>query len=594
MPRLPGEATTIRISDPRKNLVRGARDPVAPAIAQAGSNIAGASNELHQAFEQEQYRFDMSRTEDAYNQLIQGSIDLSVGEEGYQKQLGGDAINKPLLKDTMDRYEELQSGISGGLDNPRQREEFTKRMEVQKGRMAQGVLSHQQTENRVYRAQLLEATKQTGADEAGMNYDKMGIVDGTLVRWKALVNEDAEINGYAGSDEKSQAIRDAKYMEGTTLIHEAVIENAIMAEKPGYAKAWLKAHRDEIDSKTAKRLDKMVETSSVRAASQGYVDKVWAMGGSNTEKLAMMRKVNNPAEREAALSLAKARISEEASLKNIDEANAKDEAWKVIGTGGIEADVPIPVIDAMNGEDVAKMQTYLKARDSIEQRKHNAWAVLNDVEDMIKAGDITDEDQLLPFKPFFVDGTYTALVNSVQKRMTVPPAVIEKAWQNQTGYSRKDTLDSEGSREEWLEFKSYILDNVKQTNRPEDVDVWADRWFMSGAQRDAEFWKNDPNTFGEAMMAGRVDQFLIDTPDDDRASVSEAISVLGRNDIEMQTGDVAIDEFYTKYYGGAVRWLNAHDTTPNATSIAAYAYLIGIKKPITPTNMNQAIRGLSQ
>ena len=344
--KLPGEANVLPIARPVGGVVRGARDPVAPALANAGANMVGAANQLNRAFEAEQLRVDNSRVEDNHTQLVNFKVDLAQGEDGYQLKKGRDAVTKPLLKDTLSKFDRRVADMEGKLDNDRQKEEFRKRVEIVRGQVTQGVLSHQLREDGVYQKDVLKSTIGAETNSAAMSWNVPNEVNGSILRTTEAARKYAKANGL---DEKNIIL------EATTSVHEAVIENAIDSGETEYANQWLKAHRKEIDADVAIRLNGMLKTSETLGNSQAHADRIYSPRKGPEAMLAEARKISNPEERRTALSLLKARISEDEYYFKKDQADALDEGLgylasrRAAGHAPRLTDIPISVMERMNG-----------------------------------------------------------------------------------------------------------------------------------------------------------------------------------------------------------------------------------------------------
>jgi len=353
--KLPGEAETLQGSRAVKKVVEGPKDVWAPAAYRAGKDITWAANNMQAAFEREQARIDKDRVEDSHTQLVNFKIEMASGENGYKTKLGGDAVKTPLLKDSLRTLDEYIKAESKKLDNERQRDMFKAHSDVIRGQITQGVLTHQFNQDKVYQKELLAGTQSAETNSAAMNWNVPGEVDGSLLRIKKRVGDYATANGMP--KEAKQAME----LEATTDIHAAVITRAINAGQSGYARKWLKDHRDEIDSTTAARLEGTLKTAGNREASQWHADRIWGEGGSASEMTAKARKILDPAKRAGALSLLKARISEEEVFAKKDQADALDESIGImadaISNGHIptQNDIPIDMFDRMNGAGQARV-----------------------------------------------------------------------------------------------------------------------------------------------------------------------------------------------------------------------------------------------
>lgn len=274
------------------------------------------------------------------------------------------------------------------------------------------------------------------------------------------------------------------------------------------------------------------------------------------------------------------------------ERAASDKVWQAIANKRKPTQTDL---DAMNGKDRIQVEQYYaavakaEAKDGRLHAKEDNYDALDMAEAGIKSGDITDPKQLERYAPFLRAETYRTLRKSLEKRGEVPRGEVEKVFLDRLGKTRAKMNDNE--RKQWVAFQDYINENVRETKRPEDLELWADRWFMSGYGKDDSMFRNDPDTFGEARTKGRKD-FVIATPDTVKPVVDSTIAFVRSAGVKIPAGKVATDEFYTNYYLDAQRWYGARGEQTTPLRAAAYAILKQNNKPITPANVNAVLEQL--
>ena len=156
MARLPGaEALGDR---PTPTLPR--RTPLV-ADYRATSGMEGVSSQAlgHSAQEmqmsfgiamQAQENHDIVRAEDAFNQLRKTQLEMSFGKDGFFNLKGGDAANRPLMKEYGGAFDTAASKLAGTLDNDYQRQLFTKRSQVAGMQLREDIVRHAARESEVY------------------------------------------------------------------------------------------------------------------------------------------------------------------------------------------------------------------------------------------------------------------------------------------------------------------------------------------------------------------------------------------------------------------------------------------------------------
>lgn len=131
-------------------------------------SIAGAGQDIATVVLREQERNDTLRTEDAFNQLRNKQLDLSLGQEnGFANVKGGDAVKKPVLNEWSSKFDESANQIEAGLGSDRQRERFRQRAAVAKASFQGDILRHVSHETDVYAKGVLQSTLDTETRNIG-------------------------------------------------------------------------------------------------------------------------------------------------------------------------------------------------------------------------------------------------------------------------------------------------------------------------------------------------------------------------------------------------------------------------------------------
>lgn len=577
MAKLPGTSESLPVPRSEERVIGAPRDPVPGAVMQAGATLSGIAMDLQQSMAKERERINRAQVEDAFNNLRNRQIDLSMGEdEGFTYQRGADAIKKPLLQDWTRKFDESAGKIMSELQNDEQRRAFKSRADVARSQYTQDILQHLARENGAYQKQVMGATIDTERRSAGLRWSNPDEVAASVARTKAAVSNYGEANGITG-----EALTNMQ-VEAASSIHQGVISQALANQNPAYAKLYFETYKKEIGPDAAIKIQSAIQEGTLRSNSQSKTDEIMGQYDNKTA-LQKAREITDPELRDSVVSRVKARIQENESLVRQAQSQAEDEAWKIVVEDGATRDsIPPDVWVDMSGPGRRQITDYLRNRDVRAARKTDDWQKLDEVDEMIAQGDITESDQLLRYQPYFTDSTFRSLRKKVDKRGKISATVMRRAFEDRLGKTRSKWKTDD--REQWLAFQEYVLENVEETKRPEDLDSWADKWFMEGYTVEGSLFVNDPDTFGEARMAGRED-FLIDAPDEMRPEVEKSISMLKSAGVSVPEGGRGVDEFYTRYHLDANRWFSARDIPATPARIAAYAVLIGQNKPVTAANI---------
>lgn len=297
-------------------------------------------------------------------------------------------------------------------------------------------------------------------------------------------------------------------------------------------------------------------------------------------------------------SIENARIRFEAKAKSAVSANesaAEKRVWAAIRDGK----EPSPVdLRSMNPEKAVKeVGGYFKQlakAEAVNGRMHareDNYEALDMAEKAIQQGDITNERDLDRYAPYLRPETFRTLRKSFDKRGEVSEKEMERVYSERMGEGRAKWIKDETKAKQWIEFKKYVQDDVREKKRPEDIDALADRWFMKGYGKDDSMFRDDPNTYGEARAKGRKD-FVIPVPEANKTDVNGALAIMKRSNAAVPTGKAAADDFYTNYYLDASRWFGARNEPVTGVRAAAYAILKQNNKPVTPANINAVIQQL--
>ncbi len=407
----------------------------------------------------------------------------------------------------------------------------------------------------------------------------------------------SDLNGWSP---ERKAAEEATHL---TNLHKQVIQN--LADKnPAKAREYFEANKEEVNGTEYEGIDKLVKHGETKQAGFTFAERPDIRQLSTEDQRTAARDFykDDPDKRDAALREINTRAAESEQTKNRSQRDAGDAAWKVVAAGGGTTQIPAATWQGMSGPDQRHVLDYLdaKARRGEAEAKRDGKEEKDDivnldkVERMIEQGDITERAQLGRYDAFFTKGTLKTLAHKIDKRSAVPPADIRREFEERKGAKVNVAKMGDTDRAEWMAFQDYILANVKETKRPEDIGVWADRWFLKGYGKDDSIFTNDPDTYGEAKVKGRKD-FVIATPEAATAHVDGALSILPKNGVPMpKDKKLARDEFYTAHALEAERWAGAHGMQSTPELVAAYALLKQNKKPVTAGNLDYVIKNFKK
>jgi len=275
MPKLPSAADLAggRPGVPLLGGVNAARPGPVPNVADGGAAgmvelgraLQGAGDQVFKVFEREQQRADTMRAEDAFNQLRERQLDLSLGKEnGFANLRGGDAANGDLLGKWSKRFGEEQKRIESTLGNDRQREAFRQRSATALAGFQGDILRHVAQQTDVYALSVYKGTLDTETRNAMANWSDPQAIATSLERINNAVTQEADRSGW--SPEAAAAAR----MQAASGVHATVIAQALVNENAAYAQRYYAANKDSIDPSVAKTLANAVKDGAQKELANGF------------------------------------------------------------------------------------------------------------------------------------------------------------------------------------------------------------------------------------------------------------------------------------------------------------------------------------
>lgn len=398
----------------------------------------------------------------------------------------------------------------------------------------------------------------------------------------------AALNGWSP---ERRAMEESKYL---TSLHKQVLQS-LVNNSPSKAKEYYDTYKNEIDGSERDGIDRFIKEGTLRGVAQSATDNIMSRGLGLSGALSLARQKYKGDEEDEITRRIKERFSERESAIGLGNKQAADAAWKIVANGGTKEQIPPALWTSLKGEEQMQFVRYFEAKAAKGDKEgKDDFENLAKVETMIERGDITNKAELAKYEPFFSNSTLKTLATKIDKRGVVSPSEMKRVYEERLGQKVNPARFSEVENREWMAFQDYMLENVRETKRPEDMDVWADRWFMKGYGKNDAVRTNDPNTLGEARTKGRTD-FVIKTPTGMAGLVDQSLAILQKNGVQIpKDKKLARDEFYTKNTLEADRWAVAHGAVNTPDLTAAYALLKQNKKPITPANMDYVLRQLKK
>lgn len=240
---------------------------VSSATSTLAASLGRMGAELEHEQKLEQDRVDTTRAEEAFNQLRSQQIDLTLGEEnGFTRQKGSAAVNRqvPLNKEYLDRFDKISQQIEAALTTDTQKLKYRSRAAVARQQMAEQLLRHMAAEGETYSRETFEGTVLTEARAAVANWDSPNDIGLSLYRIEQAVDARAEKLNWP------KEYRDAVLLEKTSLVHKAVVQQALASGDYLYAQRWYQENKDAIDLPTAKAVEHAVQEGTQKQIAAAY------------------------------------------------------------------------------------------------------------------------------------------------------------------------------------------------------------------------------------------------------------------------------------------------------------------------------------
>lgn len=276
-------------------------------------------------------------------------------------------------------------------------------------------------------------------------------------------------------------------------------------------------YADKIQPELRLKLRDAVDGKLLDQEAEGYAAQAMGAGMSYGDAIQQVRSKYGTGERgDKMLSAFRSRYAEARLIRDEQERAVVDDMNRRAYEGG--------GFRAIGDDEIDELATYapdraMRLKEAKAQELENIAAggakfnsrtnldVLSEAQAGIARGEIADTAQLESLAPFLTASDYKTLYKSVENNKTVPMADVAKAFAARKGDLKGSDPDrwDEKTRGEFAAFNREIQSQVQENSRPQDLPLWADSWFLSGGGTSDTVLLDDPNTLGEARMAGRTD-----------------------------------------------------------------------------------------
>lgn len=233
----------------------------------AGQELMRAGNEFEQAAHialQAKEQHDALRAEDAATKLRQKQIDMTFGKDGFVNLKGGDAVNRPLLKDFGGAFDQSAAALAGTLDNDYQRQLFQRRAQISGMQMREDIVKHVAHQSDVYAQTAFKSKLDVESRMAGLRWSQPDGDVLPILNLTQTIEGEARRQGLQGEVKDawvSNAVMAAKSKVYTEMVKAALVSDPLKG--PFAAEAMLALHGKDIDPGV-----RLVLTHEVKSAIQ--------------------------------------------------------------------------------------------------------------------------------------------------------------------------------------------------------------------------------------------------------------------------------------------------------------------------------------
>lgn len=243
---------------------RGPSEAPGQALAQLGRDMGAAGEEVYRAQKIEEDRINTLRAEEAFTKLRSSQLELTVGEGGFARLQGADAVNRPIRQEYGKRFDDIEQGIAQGLSNDEQRLRFKQRASIARLQLDEELLRHGAQQSDVYAKQVYEGAIGQAQQDATVRWDSPLDVASSLERIRSHVFERAERFQWP------EEYRDQELKAQSSKVHTAVIAQALAKGNYRYAEAWYESNKDHVPLATATALQAAVVDGTQKELTAGF------------------------------------------------------------------------------------------------------------------------------------------------------------------------------------------------------------------------------------------------------------------------------------------------------------------------------------
>lgn len=402
----------------------------------------------------------------------------------------------------------------------------------------------------------------------------------------AIISEIARANEYMATERGLGADwADEQTQKDLAIIHRTKMD-MLREEDPQMALQYLNRYREDLDPETEATYEDDIKRRVTENASIQVADTLFGAGIDYDEAIEEINSTyaDDPKTREIVINAVNKQYAQGEKARNAGWRDAKNDIISNIVENDLStAGITDTMLDEASPSDQLHFRKLIEAerKNAIERRQFGERTDFPTYEllvEEIERGNIKTPDEIDVWGPLLKESDVRGLRKQVINAGKVEVNDVRSAYSLMLPYKRQNHKKwGDDQKEDFMRFHAWASEQVTESHRPQDLEKMAAEWFTSGSGLQDEFFRDDPNKFGEAIRAKR-DDFIPETVD---STVLNAANELFGDEFTISAED----------YFGAERMVEANGGVELSPEVlAAYSALRAHNKPLTPANVDRFIQ----
>lgn len=221
---------------------------VATSVAQGATAISRLTEDLNQL-----------RAEDAFNKLRTRQTELMMNpESGFMSRRAADAVAPDFMSRYVSDFDKEVETISQGLQNPQQRDLFTRRAAMAKAEYSDSLMRHVLNETRQYGDDVYNGAVTTEVNNVSVNWKDPSKIKDSIARVASNTAIWAARRGLAGDALLAEQVKNL------STVHASVIQSALDADDFEYAKKYFEENKTQMSADVVSKAESAIAAGSAK------------------------------------------------------------------------------------------------------------------------------------------------------------------------------------------------------------------------------------------------------------------------------------------------------------------------------------------